>query len=479
MTALTFLRWTRTGAVTAIPETEQQGRAQPRASFGVTVHLQASKPYAADTTVTLYGPSDVIGLDPRQILRRVPEPGTSQASTQVFAHVELDAPDLPWRFTPFAPTTQPDPAEAGPKRQGTLTPWLCLAVVERRDGVTFDYTRGDLLPVLTVDNAARELPDPAAAHAWAHVQLAGAPDTTDPAILGDWIQDHPERTLARLICPRLLDPDTPYLACLIPVYALGAAAGLGQTLTGDPTQDPAPSAYAWSPTATPARLPVYSSWEFVTGVTGSFEDLVRRLQRLDDLGDVGVRDLDVSAPGWGLPTAPGRDPAPLPGALRPVTLPPGWTGDPALVDQLADAVDQVAEVAPPIYGRWHAAVTAVPRDGAHPLWLGQLNLDPGLRVAAGLGAQVVQAEQETFVAAAWAQAGDVLAANRLLRQARAGIAVGRRLHRRHLAPLDPYAQLAVCGPALSRLRRSAGSTSTVHGALASGQRAAREVLAAL
>ena len=176
----------------------------------------------------------MVGVDPRQIIRRVPEPGTATAGTPFFAHVELDAPDLPWRFTPFAEAAGPDPAGFGLKTTGTLTPWLCLVVVERRAGVELSYSRGDPLPVLTVDDPARELPDPAFAHAWAHVQLTGTPaDRTEDGLAG-WIDGNPQRTLARLICPRLLAPETAYLACVVPVFALGGKAGLGEPLTGDP-----------------------------------------------------------------------------------------------------------------------------------------------------------------------------------------------------------------------------------------------------
>jgi hypothetical protein len=462
-----FLRWLRAGAAGAISETQQAGRSGPRPTFDVTVDLQASRPYSATKALHLYGPGDVVGIDPRQVIRRVPEPGTGTASTQFFAHVELDAPDLPWRFTPFAEASGPDAPGFGLKTAGSLTPWLCLVVVERRAGVELTYTRGDLLPVLAVDDPSRELPDPAAAHAWAHVQLAGTPADRTEAGLSAWIDGNPRRTLARLVCPRLLAPETAYIACVVPVFALGAKAGLGERLTGDPAMDPTASAYAWTATATTSvRLPVYDSWEFVTGAAGGFEDLVRRLERKGDLGTVGTRTLDVSAPGWSLAADPARPVATLLGALRPTKGVAPWPGDPPLVTALADAIDEVQEVAPPIYGRWHAARRTVPRGGASPVWLGELNLDPGLRVAAALGTQVIQANQETYMAAAWAQVGDILRANQLLRYAQAAVAASQRLHRHHLAALDPFATLAVAGPALSRLRTAPAATTTVYGRLA-------------
>ena len=464
MSTYTFLRWLRAGAAGAITETEQVGRVGARPTFEVTVNIDGARQRSVTKPLRLYGPPDVVGLDPRQVLRRVPEPGTATADTQVLPHVELDGGDLPWRLTPFAEAGGADAPALGLKSSGTLTPWLCLVVVERRAGVDLSYVPGDLLPVLSVDDASRELPDPAYAHAWAHVQLAGAPATRTAGALAAWIDGNPQRTLARLVCPRLLKPETAYLACVVPIYALGAKAGLGEALTGDPARDPPANAHAWTPTATAVRLPVYHSWEFSTGEGGSFEDLVRRLRHLENLGALGTRTLDLSAPGWDFPDDPERAQAVLRGALRQTGPVQAWPGDPALVMAIADTIDEVTALAPPIYGRWHAATSKVPRTGT--AWLGELNLDPGLRVAAGLGVQVVQANQETYMAAAWAQAGDILRANQLLRQAQAGVAASVRLHRRHVSVLSPLETLAVCGPALSRLRVDPSSATTIHGRLA-------------
>ena len=49
-------------------------------------------------------------------------------------------------------------------------------------------------------------------------------------------------------------------------------------------------------------------------------------------------------------------------------------------------------------------------------WVHQLNLDPIYRVPAGFGTRVVQQQQEDLMAAAWAQVGDVLAANQKIRR---------------------------------------------------------------
>src|SRR5205085_8317576 len=131
----------------------------------------------------------------------------------------------------------------------------------------------------------------------------------------------------------------------------------------------------------------------------------------------------------------------LEGAIRSVGRPP-WTkwghdSDPppkpnAVQEKLAAVINQPSAdlvsrasdgdpiVAPPIYGRWHAARKKAflragdSTDVTKPLsdfWLDQLNLDPRHRTAAGLGARVAGDQQEAFMAAAWRQVGAVEKAN--------------------------------------------------------------------
>ena len=56
----------------------------------------------AGPQVRLRGPGDVLALNPSEIKRRVPEPGSVDAETNYFCAVEFFAPDLPWRYTPAA-----------------------------------------------------------------------------------------------------------------------------------------------------------------------------------------------------------------------------------------------------------------------------------------------------------------------------------------------------------------------------------------
>ena len=44
---------------------------------------------------------------------------------------------------------------------------------------------------------------------------------------------NPERTVSRLLSSRVLQPDTQYLACVVPTFDLGCKAGLGRDITAD------------------------------------------------------------------------------------------------------------------------------------------------------------------------------------------------------------------------------------------------------
>ena len=86
---------------------------------------------------------------------------------------------------------------------------------------------------------------------------------------------------------------------------------------------------------------------------------------------------------------------------------------------------------PPIYGDFQAGADGE-LPGAPRAWLRDLNLDPAWRVAAGLGALVVQRLQEQFVASAWDQAGELERANAMLRQAQLARTTTSAVRDKHL-----------------------------------------------
>jgi RNA polymerase sigma factor (sigma-70 family) len=96
----------------------------------------------------------------------------------------------------------------------------------------------------------------------------------------------------------------------------------------------------------------------------------------------------------------------------------------------------------------------VPDAGGTPVWLRELNLEPALRAAAGLGVRIVQQHQDQLVAAAWEQIGDPSAVARYERRMEAAATVLRSVLRRHVAPLPPARLVQFLGPAQARTRAS-------------------------
>jgi hypothetical protein len=459
---LTILPWVRQGVASAIQAADNLGLSstaadQARASIEATVHLNDG--VVPSGSVRLFGPADVAGIDASQVIRTEPLAGTTDFEPNHFALIEFDRPDFPWLFTPLKPGSE-----------SRLRPWLCLAVVKQQAGVALGSPPGAPLPVLEIASPADpavELPPLAECWAWAHSQVLPADDTD--AALAMAIERQPERSLSRLVCARVLEPDTDYLACVVPTFELGRRAGLGLEPAPAEMSGPSALAPAWPAAATPAgsvRLPVYHHWTFRTGSGGDFESLARRLRPLVD-GSLGHRDIDLSQPGF---DGGGASTTQMQGALLPLSLPTPSTPPPlppAFAASLAALVNAQgasaaagpapeATLAPPLYGRWHAQTTAV--DPTGPGWVDQLNTDPRWRAAAALGTHVVQHHQEALVTSAWEQAGDAGLANQRLRQLTLSVAVTAVLRRKHMGSLSEEQMTRIAAPAFDRLRRPTGES---------------------
>ena len=447
-----FLPWIRQGLASRITDRDGLGPSVPnRARFPVRVSLSTGD--SASVDLRLNGPGDVIGIDPRTIVRTEPPRFARNVTPDQFVAIEFDAPDLPWMFTP-----------ARADGQDRLRPWLVLVVVAAQDGVDVEVDRDRPLPQLVIEAPATpgiELPDLSESWAWAHSHIV---ESAAPTSVADHLADHPDQNVSRLLCPRRLEPDRDYLACLVPAFETGRLAGLGR-----PVPEAATTTPAWGATGgvgASIRLPLYFHWSFRTGPAGDFESLARRLTPRPVPDTVGFRKMFVGDAHPALPTvepddggilklegalrAPDAgDSAPLPAQLQ------SYVED--LVDILNAPADHPIEgasadaesVAPPIYGGAHVKVERL--DGSEHRWLGELNRDPRNRAAAGLGTEVVRQNQEQYMNAAWVQVGEVVAANLRLDRARLLKEILDRILRRHIEPLRADALLAFTGPVHHRV----------------------------
>ncbi len=453
----TFFSELRRGAALGITRVDQSvAPPGPRAQLGVKVNYDAK--HVAETQLPLVGPGDIVGLDTRTIVRMFPKPDDNEAESGFLAYVELDQADLLWRYTPAK--HQGDI----PLKTDRLRPWLSLIVLE--EGAEFNDT--DLvppagkakLPLLTINDVSL-LPDLSNGWAWAHVHAQGTATETE---LPDLLAGRPGTVVARLMSPRRLQDQKAYRAFLVPTFRRGAIAGRGD----DPdTIDALEPAWPFA-TGEPNTLPVYHSWRFQTGTVSSFDEAARQLQPLALLpSTVGQRDLDVSSPGFDLTPPIAGTVMPLLGALRKPPQP--GESEPLILDtwtdELAEFIDlgeqtlpdgtKIRIVTPPLYGRWYAAEVSLDQTTTNPKtnppWFKTLNKDPRHRVAAALGTEVVQRDQQSLMASAWEQGARLDVVNRALRVMQTGREVFTRLLVRHLAPGDPTTVLTVCAPVFGRI----------------------------
>jgi hypothetical protein len=440
-----FQAWARRG-IGASVNNPDHGSLPDRASLNVQVLLnvqggQTPNPLLPPpVTVELFGPGDVVGIDPRMVVRTEPRQFTVNFEPNYLCAIDFDTPDFPWLFTPAAPNGD------------RLRPWVALIALKQEE---FALSAGAPNPLPAIDVLdTSSLQDLSESWNWAHVQISG------DATLADTLADNPGNVISRLLCPRRLDPESSYSAFLVPAFQIGVQAGLGRDVSGIQTSDP-----AWTPGGqAQLTLPFYYRFDFGTSDEGDFESLVRRLTPTVLPASVGQRPMDVSQPDPGIPSAGG--PLGLPGALEAVAAQSTpWTSaakdgfQTALqswINQTSPARDDPANpnrsdpvIVPPIYGRWQAAITSVNRKAAG--WENDLNLDPRNRTAAGVGTQIVQGERTQLLASAWQQVDGVLRANQMLKQAQLARAASQQIYRQHLERAQPETLLNLTGPLHARI----------------------------
>ncbi len=432
MTGTLFLPWLRRGIGQGIADRDDLTSPLPlRPQLTAFIELtdDAGGAESSESPLSLLGPGDVTGLASGQVVRCEPTPGTTDFEPNYLPYVELAAPELPWLLTPAAPNSA-----------NALRPWIVLIVVEERDGVEVTHPVTAPCPVLVVDAklAATELPPLEDSYAWAHVASA-----VDADAVGTEVEAGSGAVVARLVCPRRLQPGHRYRAAIVPAFATGGT-------------DLQP---AWTAAGSaPVELPLYYTWTFSTSPeAGDFEALCRRLEPDSGGGRIGVHGATVDA-GALLATFTGKANFEAEGAL----VDPGTKGadlgktaktwfegglTPVLNAGAGRAAATTASpyvperddpvVAPPLYGSWAARRYTVPASG----WQRTVNLRPAGRAAAGLGAAVVRAAETELLAAAWDQVGQLREVNDALNRGRLAAEIGRS-HLRRLSTLDDATLLA-------------------------------------
>jgi hypothetical protein len=462
-----FLPYSRRGAGVSIVTGETDATGRPQADVTLRAELQetggAMRSADHKQPYTVLGPGDITGIDPSQVILTSPRAGTHNMEPNYLVHIEFAHPDLPWLFTPEGPDGN------------RLKPWIALVVVEESPTERRVVTRpGSRNPVLEANVA--ELPDLNESWAWAHVQTVEA-DGAPEGVLENW-EANRGLVLSRLLCPRHLREDRSYVACVVPTFASGVQAGLGQV----PNKGRQP---AWTADSGSVALPVYYHWRFKTGPAGDFETLAQKLHGVapDKIQDVGLRTVHLDAalsrleepgatPSFSAQKVPVRTAIAhdaKAGRLSPIATDPLEPDRTAIGKRLKFLIDFQERsrrsgsddliVGPPIYGQWHAERRSVDDAIDTPdvvmsdvsAWVAELNADVELRAVAAVGTRIVQNDQEDLMVRAWEQLQAVAEANRRARWGQLYQATTRMLHVRRLSPRPLGSLLHLASPALGRL----------------------------
>ncbi|MET0577769.1 MAG: hypothetical protein ABW122_03865, partial [Ilumatobacteraceae bacterium] len=101
---LILLPWVRRGGASAVQQQDSLSAGQPGVA-SARASLAVNGAAAPPVDVRLMGPGHVSALQPGQIIRMDPTPGSRAFAPNYFPLVELDEPSLPWLFTPASAGT--------------------------------------------------------------------------------------------------------------------------------------------------------------------------------------------------------------------------------------------------------------------------------------------------------------------------------------------------------------------------------------
>jgi len=469
----TFNSWLRNGIGGNVNQTDNLAdgslSVKERATVPVDVQINGQNIHK---NFSLIGPGDIIGINPRMVVRTEPLNWITNFEPNYLPFIEFYEEDFIWRYTP---------AKANGDK---LRPWIILLVLkdsekeEEREFV-FNQNRSPLSTVIV--KSTDNIPPLTQTWAWSHVHInEGYNSTTEfeefLQSLHDLNNPNADKIICRLMNPRKLESNQGYRAFVIPTFETGRLAGLQQDTTNTDAQQP-----SWIDGAANIEFPVYYTWYFRTGENEDFESLVKLLEPRVMDKRIGIRDMDGSQPGFGMtvgtdigsiPDADNQQIIGLEGALQsPTTHSRPLTIDTSkqFFSQLQSILNFPAElqkatnnssdpvVSPPIYGENHALVHEL--DITNNGWLHLLNKDPRNRVPGGFGTSVIQKNQDDYVARAWAQVKKILEANRKILFTSFSLFVTETINKNFIQKLAPEKTLLFFSPILKKVK---GSPTTLH-----------------
>jgi len=353
---------------------------------------------------TLMAAADIAGLKPGAIKHMAPSPGSRDAETTKYVHIDFFEPDLPWRYTP-------ELADGA----GRVRPWLALVV----GPANLVIVKGNVVNVDKRVLADHKLAD---SQAWAHVQEGQYNDEPLPV------------TIARLLSPARLQAQCEYVAVLVPAFNDRGV----DMWRADGTPD----------FGAPGVLPAFHSWRFSTGEEGDFETLAEALH-IPPAGDAGKAKLHYRRDVVGLEAT-----LEVRGAITSLQEPQPPPAE--VIRAIQDDVDVLNDDIPDALGMPHYGRPWVPDpDNLATGWPDDLNDDPRHRGVGGLGVWMGVEGQEALMSAAVQQAGALREAGRMINHLALGLMAAGGLWQRRLS-VDESERLRVLGPLLGRMPTAGG-----------------------
>lgn len=447
----TYLSWIRKGMASEIQEVDQLGgtvsAAYENASVSININVNAgSKKVGSDSRdFALLGPGDVkVKAIASSEAHTEPKRGLRNVEYNNLPYIQFYDEDFPWRFTPAK------------DKSGKLRPWLQLIALTE-DEFSSSGINSEKYAQIQI-NSGVPMPNHLESYLWSHVQIDyslshyAKSHGNDKSKAVQYLMKHePNSITSRILCPRKLAPNTHYHLFLIPAFERGRLVGLGLDTDGAGIQD-----YAIQETVTSKKydFPVYYSWDFHTSDGGGdFEELATKLKRIESdslesdgrsIGSKTISALDIgdriSYSGeafgeagdlklYGALIQPSASPKSIIRSNNAevkafATQLKNYLNTPlnnveGTPESFSDEVDDLEDdpiISAPIYGAWHSQNFSV--DETKKLsWQNEINLDPGNRVIAGLGAELFRENQDSLMKTAWDQYGEIQEANRKINQA--------------------------------------------------------------
>ncbi len=476
-----FLPWLRRGIANQM---QAAASAAPRAELDAVLTIETRKSQASNEhqltgtamqKVRIIGPGDVIGINQQMVVRTEPRNWITDFEPNYLTFIEFYDEDFPWRYTPEPP--------AGHR----LRPWLALMVLKESE---FERVLTPGRPLSSIKfkggtNVQNFMPAADRTWAWAHVHINdlinNAPLTdhdfseADRNTLENVLRNNPDKGVSRLVSPRHLEPKTGYFAFVVPAFEVGRKAGLGIAIA----ENEPGTASSWANGQ--QEFPIYYEWYFSTSEAGDFETLVRRLVPRDMDSRVGIRNLDVQQPGFGVNDVHTRftdvekgithplDVVGLEGALKaPTTRSIPLSADSDFEEKVEPIINLQFElseeggaapaedptIAPPLYGQWHAMAKRLSIAAPDANWVNALNQDPRWRAVGGMGTAVVQKNQEGYMRKAWQQIGDVLELNRKIQYTQLAMWVTQLVYDKHIKANVPERIFQLTAPVHAKVKGS-------------------------